>query len=1018
MKLKNITFLVLLSFVASGCTLPWQKKDDGSKGDPSKGDKTPSGEVPEEIPTGDVFFTAKNKLYENHNYTVKVTTAVENDESSPYTDRFYNINNKAYYAVNPEYPIFYSGFIYQKNQGYVDFDLDIEGDEVVPSNFYCTDPAKSVSDIYTLSIERVLNGKFMKEGQKYSCSVKDPIAVMVNLSGFDTTYITAPSKIYATVDASANLTITCDFEMWYIDETTVEKVTEKGNVKVEFENINQTHNTAIESYIENPTTVFTPRLGWSSDDRKEFSSYFNERIPPFLEGSTYSLKVGNYYDGYNQEKFAIAEDYYCGDISESYGALLKDGGFTKVDKYHYEMKQIISSGSMEETYYVDMVFTGPNEPYSGDRTVGHYFPNGVFTIKYRYKTKPTEEINSIAKLNTHISKSKARTILPAFPDNGEISSITNFEDRTSYANQYYSPEERAFLFVTSVSSLIVKLYATKANANAFIDALTPLMEAKGFVKNIDSRYGQISFIDDKQSKVVFTDPNYEGAPEEGTQATYPGYLQLQIVIYNNYGEIVDPSEVLESITISGQTTSYHVGDRFKYDGITTAHYQSGDTKVVIPSSVSEPDMSTAGDKAVTVTYIEDGQKVTRGYSIHVTYPDSQTAKTILYSSGFEHEAIEHIDLENSVLPDRAEPGSQVTMTVAVEDGYRFGCFYPNDEIGDVWEEFDGGVMPTQTVTFTMPNYSFEMILIVELDDGSPRPDYPLRMEISGYTTEWYEYDDFSFDGTCTVTYESGESANVTPTITSYPNMSQQGTQTVRLEYFESGVTVKASYEITVTERPPTPTYAITKESLDGAQITNLIARSGTGTSQPLSSVEEGSTVTFNVTVDSGYTLNRVYYVFNGVKTTVTAGFSGKYSFVMPAGDVSIGVETTPPAILQNLNGTFSAQVDDHNIYEFYFNSSTRTGTYTRTRTNSGGSDVWSLNFSFSYSAGTLTLRLTSFVGSADNTSFAVGYRLFTAGEIGSTNTSLVMTGENNIITLTMYRSSSTTDTESHSFYKD
>ena len=829
MKKKSITFLLSFGLVLSGCSFQdlmfWKKKDktpdsgdvdDGGDNDSQEvtPEETPKEVTPEEIPEGDVFFSAKNKLYENHNYTVKVTTTVEDDNESPYVDRFYNINNKAYFAVNSEYPAFYYGFIYQKNQGYVDFDLLISGNEVVPSDFYSTDPSKSVSDIYTLAVERILNGHFMKEGDTYFCDEKDPIAVATNLSGFDTTFITAPKKIYINVKEGNLFEISCDFQIWYIDESTVEKVTKQGNVKIEFENINNTHNAAIEAYIQNPTTTFSPKLDWSTSDRKEFNSYFNGRIPPFFEESSYSLKVGNYYDGYNQEKFAIIEDYACGDKSESYGEILEDNGYTKVDNYHYQMKQIFASGSMEETYYVDMIFTAPNDEYSGDRTVGYYFPNGVFTIKYRYKTKPTEEITTIAKLNTHISKSKARTILPAFPDNGEIERITNFEDRTAYANQYYSPEERAFLFVTSVSSLIVKLYATKENAIEFINNLTPVMEEKGFVKNVDSRYGQISYIDAQQSKVVLTNPEYEGATEEGTTYVYPGYMQLQIVIYNAYGDIVDPSEVLEGITLSNQTKAYHVGDTFKFDGIVTAHYQSGDTKVVFPNSVTSPDMSTAGNKVVTVSYTEDGQTVTKGYSISVTYPDSTTAKTIQYASGFDHEAVEHIDLANSVLPERAEPGETVTMTVAIEDGYRFGCFYPNDETGDVWAQFYDEPVRTKTVSFTMPDYSFEMILIVELDDGSPIPDYPMRMEITGYSTEFYEYGDFSFDGICTVTYESGNTATVTPTVLDYPNMSQLGTQTVHLEYFESGVTVRTSYDISVVERPPTPKYTVSTSALE------------------------------------------------------------------------------------------------------------------------------------------------------------------------------------------------------------
>ena len=651
-----------------------------------------------------------------------------------------------------------------------------------------------------------------------------------------------------------------------------------------------------------------------------------------------------------------------------------------------------------------MVFTSPDEIYSGDRTVGHYFPNGVFTIKYRYKQKLAEEVTTIAALNRHISKSKARTILPTFPDNGEIERISGFEDRTSYANQYYGEGERVFLFVTSVSSLIVKLSATKENAVSWIDRLTPLMEEKGFVNIVrDSRFGQISFTDSQGSKLILTNPEFEGAEESGSHYEYPGYIQLQIVIRNAYGDIIDPSEVLESITLSNQTTAYHIGDSFKFDGIVTAHYQSGDTKVVFPTSVTTPDMTTAGDKVITVSYTEEGVTKTKGYTIHVTYPDSQTAKTITYASDFDHKAIQHIDLENSILPDRAEPGEQVTMTVAVEEGYRFGAFYPNDEEGDVWEQFYDEPVRYKTVTFTMPNYSFEMILLVELDDGSPLPDYPLKMEISGYSTQYYEYDDFAFDGTCTVTYESGDTKNVTPTVKNYPNMSTLGKQTVNLEYEESGVTVRTSYEINVVERLPVPKFTITTVMVDGAQITNLVARKTTGGTQPIDQVEEGSNISFNVAVSSGYTLNRVYYEYNGNKYTVTAGFSGKYSFVMPAANVSIGVEVTPPASLAALDGVYSVQVDDHNIYEFYFNGQTKTGTYSRINTKQTGTDIWTLNFSFSYSAGVITLKLVSFVTGTDNISFAVGYRLFKDGTIGNENTSLSVrkVEETDTITLSM-----------------
>ena len=66
------------------------------------------------------------------------------------------------------------------------------------------------------------------------------------------------------------------------------------------------------------------------------------------------------------------------------------------------------------------------------------------------------------------------------------------------------------------------------------------------------------------------------------------------------------SAVLESISVSGPTnTQYDVGDTFDPSGlVVTAHYSNGTTQVIAEGqyTLSEPDMSTAGEKVVTVTY--------------------------------------------------------------------------------------------------------------------------------------------------------------------------------------------------------------------------------------------------------------------------------------------------------------------------------------------------------------------------------------------------------------------------------
>ena len=92
----------------------------------------------------------------------------------------------------------------------------------------------------------------------------------------------------------------------------------------------------------------------------------------------------------------------------------------------------------------------------------------------------------------------------------------------------------------------------------------------------------------------------------------------------------EPADVivktLKSIAVDGMTTDYETGDIFTFDGTCTATYgvtkndvpQEDETKEVTPTSVSTPDMSTAGEKEVTVTYTEDDVTVTATYTINVT----------------------------------------------------------------------------------------------------------------------------------------------------------------------------------------------------------------------------------------------------------------------------------------------------------------------------------------------------------------------------------------------------------------
>ena len=91
--------------------------------------------------------------------------------------------------------------------------------------------------------------------------------------------------------------------------------------------------------------------------------------------------------------------------------------------------------------------------------------------------------------------------------------------------------------------------------------------------------------------------------------------------YSNYStQCTASSCTLSSITLntSGVQKSFSVGDAFNYTGlVVTANYSDCESKTVTPTSVSSPDMSTTGNKTVTVSYTESGTTKTATYTITV-----------------------------------------------------------------------------------------------------------------------------------------------------------------------------------------------------------------------------------------------------------------------------------------------------------------------------------------------------------------------------------------------------------------
>ena len=82
-----------------------------------------------------------------------------------------------------------------------------------------------------------------------------------------------------------------------------------------------------------------------------------------------------------------------------------------------------------------------------------------------------------------------------------------------------------------------------------------------------------------------------------------------------------------SLNTTGVTKDFTTGDAFSSAGlVVTANYSNCSSKTVTPTSISSPDMSSAGNKTVTVSYTESGVTKTATYQITVAAPTTYTIR--------------------------------------------------------------------------------------------------------------------------------------------------------------------------------------------------------------------------------------------------------------------------------------------------------------------------------------------------------------------------------------------------------
>ena len=118
---------------------------------------------------------------------------------------------------------------------------------------------------------------------------------------------------------------------------------------------------------------------------------------------------------------------------------------------------------------------------------------------------------------------------------------------------------------------------------------------------------------DVTSSSIFTGYNMTTL---GNQTVTVSYTYKGVTKTASYSLTINQG-TLSSISVTGMTIEYIKNQGFSFDGTCTATFANGYQKVVTPTSVSSPDMSTAGEKTITVTFTYYGQTRTTTYQITV-----------------------------------------------------------------------------------------------------------------------------------------------------------------------------------------------------------------------------------------------------------------------------------------------------------------------------------------------------------------------------------------------------------------
>ncbi len=287
------------------------------------------------------------------------------------------------------------------------------------------------------------------------------------------------------------------------------------------------------------------------------------------------------------------------------------------------------------------------------------------------------------------------------------------------------------------------------------------------------------------------------------------------------------------ISTTGQTQEFPANSEFVYDGVCTVTYDDDSTEEINSSKLtvdsSQVDMTTQGKYPVTIYYTESEQTVSTSYEINVLAADitisaseNATGGKYYYSeinmhlrgyqdtykSYFMSLMTEYMDYGTDyqsldqgvelcyISLDRNDPFSKQQIYfdgVDEQSGVNYLVLWGNKEVE---KEVEGSGI----ITVEEP----ELLVCKRLDLADLEADIlpvPQALTLSGQTTTYHVRDEFSFDGTASVTYDDGSTRTLSNDelyIDTYQlDMNSFGNKTIEVQFYENETNLTESYEIDV-----------------------------------------------------------------------------------------------------------------------------------------------------------------------------------------------------------------------------